>query len=118
MPFRSVDCFPVEASGRDDCLDAGPGAFFISNENPGSSRVGKRLVIVLPIGERGRVIDIPIWQMNSVKKAIGQDDVDGEWLWDGDKEKPTLTPSIRNWESTTEVAWHGYLTAGRLVASA
>jgi hypothetical protein len=31
------------------------------------------------------------------------------WLWDGNKEKPTLTPSI---QQTTPCRWHGFLTAG------
>lgn len=33
------------------------------------------------------------------------------WGWDGDTEKPTLTPSI-----LTPGTWHGYLKAGRLVS--
>jgi hypothetical protein len=31
------------------------------------------------------------------------------WTWNGDKEKPTLTPSLL---STTGCKWHGYLTEG------
>lgn len=34
------------------------------------------------------------------------------WTWDGNREAPTLTPSILH-HSTPE--WHGYLTAGKLV---
>jgi hypothetical protein len=33
------------------------------------------------------------------------------WIWDGNREKPTLTPSIR-----LGYTWHGFLTAGRLVS--
>lgn len=33
------------------------------------------------------------------------------WGWNGDEEKPTLTPSIHD-----VGRWHGYLTAGRLVS--
>lgn len=33
------------------------------------------------------------------------------WGWDGNEEKPTLTPSIWHKE-----IWHGHLTAGRLVS--
>ena len=31
------------------------------------------------------------------------------WNWNGDKDKPTLTPSIRR---TAGCMWHGYLTDG------
>lgn len=35
----------------------------------------------------------------------------GVWTWDGNEERPTLTPSIH-----AIGRWHGYLTAGRLVS--
>ena len=42
------------------------------------------------------------------------------WTWDGDEDRPTLTPSIlveTLWgEDRTRVYWHGYMTAGRLEA--
>lgn len=34
---------------------------------------------------------------------------DKAWLWDGNVEKPTLSPSI---QCTTPCKWHGYLKAG------
>jgi hypothetical protein len=40
------------------------------------------------------------------------DDARVHWNWDGNREAPTLTPSILH-HSTPE--WHGYLTAGKLV---
>lgn len=33
------------------------------------------------------------------------------WSWDGDEERPTLSPSIH-----TPGYWHGFLRAGRLVS--
>lgn len=33
------------------------------------------------------------------------------WRWDGDKECPTVTPSIHD-----VGMWHGYLTKGKLVS--
>jgi hypothetical protein len=33
------------------------------------------------------------------------------WGWDGNEEKPTITPSIHALEH-----WHGYMTQGRLVS--
>jgi len=45
------------------------------------------------------------------------DTADNLWGWDGDKEKPTLTPSIQtmsggNWNKEL---WHGYLREGVFV---
>lgn len=39
------------------------------------------------------------------------------WKWDGNKEHPTLTPSILvyPYEGWTN-GWHGYLTGGKLVS--
>lgn len=37
----------------------------------------------------------------------------GHWLWDGNREKPTLTPSIL---ATVGCRWHGYLTNGEFVS--
>ena len=45
--------------------------------------------------------------------AIGYVNVSGDkkplWQWDGNKEKPTLSPSIQR---TSGCRWHGYLRAG------
>lgn len=45
----------------------------------------------------------------------------GAWEWDGNRESPTLTPSILVnivWGEEEELIelWHGYLTAGRFVS--
>lgn len=39
------------------------------------------------------------------------------WNWNGDKESPTLTPSILHWGNGRDkpATWHGYLTNGKLV---
>ena len=38
---------------------------------------------------------------------------DGDtWEWDGNRDQPTLTPSI---DASKYGGWHGYLTAGKLV---
>lgn len=36
------------------------------------------------------------------------------WQWNGDRDKPTLTPSI---QKTTGCCWHGYLTDGFFTSS-
>lgn len=38
-------------------------------------------------------------------------DADTGWVWDGNKEAPSLTPSIGQRCCT----WHGYLTAGKFI---
>ncbi|MEY9375964.1 DUF6527 family protein [Rhizobium leguminosarum] len=49
--------------------------------------------------------------------------IDGSraWVWDGNREKPTLTPSILTSmtcgpEREYIELWHGFMTAGRLVS--
>jgi hypothetical protein len=39
------------------------------------------------------------------------------WRWNGDKEKPSLQPSILHWGNgrNQPATWHGYLTDGKLV---
>jgi len=38
------------------------------------------------------------------------------WTWDGNKEAPTLSPSILHWGNGKDkpASWHGYLRAGKL----
>lgn len=41
---------------------------------------------------------------------------DNSWLWDGNKESPTITPSIRILGGNGQPdKWHGWLTAGKIV---
>lgn len=57
--------------------------------------------IVLKIGTtHGNVLIIP----------INNSDETPSWHWDGSRESPTLTPSIR----VLPNGWHGYLRAGKL----
>lgn len=39
------------------------------------------------------------------------------WEWNGNKEAPSLTPSILHWGKGRKepATWHGYLTDGKLV---
>lgn len=34
------------------------------------------------------------------------------WQWNGDKEKPTLSPSIYHYDIQNQPHWHGFLTDG------
>lgn len=51
--------------------------------------------------ERGDIVRLPI--QSPGRKG---------WEWDGNREAPTLTPSIN-----ILVKWHGYMTAGKLVTT-
>lgn len=64
------------------------------NENAG-------LIYVCPCG-CGNVSAIPV--------RLGEK-VQGSWQWNGDVEKPTLSPSIQK----KNCNWHGYLTDGVFV---
>lgn len=39
------------------------------------------------------------------------------WRWDGNKESPTLSPSILHWAGgrNSPPTWHGYLRNGKLI---
>lgn len=39
------------------------------------------------------------------------------WTWNGNKESPTLIPSILHWGNgrSQPATWHGYLTDGKLI---
>jgi hypothetical protein len=43
---------------------------------------------------------------------------EGAWNWNGDKESPTLTPSILvHGSQGQQDKWHGFLTNGKLVSA-
>lgn len=62
--------------------------------------------------DRGLVI-LPIYTQVNHTNAHGQ----SCWLWDGNKEAPTLSPSILHWGDGKDkpATWHGYLRKGQLV---
>lgn len=57
------------------------------------------IIYICPCG-CGHLISLPI--------AIGEK-LDHYWQWDGNREQPTLQPSIRRLDGCR---FHGYLTAG------
>jgi len=68
------------------------------------SRSGKSMFICYPYpGEqRGKILHVTIFQELKEKIHIG-------WLWNGDREKPTLEPSMH-----VPGVWRGVLTEGVL----
>lgn len=59
------------------------------------------ILFICPCNVCGWEVILPI--NTGVKK-------EGAWLWDGNIESPTLTPSIRRLNDCT---YHGYMTAGK-----
>lgn len=47
-------------------------------------------------------------------RSVGAVRVAGQpaWRWNGDREKPTVTPSVLLFDETRQPHWHGYLTDG------
>jgi len=84
----------IDASGCWLRKDVAPGASAWTTDFAGNLAV---LRFSCPCG-CGYVVSVPIKPF----------DVRG-WSWDGDKEKPTLTPSI---QKLSGCRWHGHLTKG------
>jgi Family of unknown function (DUF6527) len=83
-----------------------PGHFTFSSPDADGTRY---LHMVLPSSrERGSVCAIPVKQGPKTN---------GAWAWDGNVEKPTITPSIfHDYHSpSSDHAWHGWLKAGQFV---
>lgn len=56
----------------------------------------------------GVVVSLPIRPVPKTGKLINGGH---SWQWDGNEEKPTLTPSVH-----CIGRWHGFITAGRMVS--
>jgi len=94
----SCDCYPVPEQNDVAQTATKPGAFHIAED-------GSAIWIKTP---DGWPIRLPL-------------DGSRGWRWDGNREKPTVTPSILNSSTDPETkvrfeSWHGFLTAGRLVS--
>lgn len=70
-----------------------PGAYQFTDEDP------PYIIFVCPCG-CGQVLNIPV--MKGPK-------VDGAWQWDGNRDVPTLHPSIKRLDGCK---WHGWLRNG------
>lgn len=95
---ESVDAFEIDGRGYEAIMGAGPGAFYFDDDF-------ELICIHLP---GGHYCAIPL-------------DGSRGWRWDGNKEKPTITPSILQsltWgpDKVYIELWHGFMTYGRLVS--
>ena len=113
MKFRSCDCrridLPLDGSRWTALLEAGEGAFAF-----GTLFDGRRSMTTI-------MVHIPYTAMHdsvhtlAVHLAGESRPHEPSWQWDGNSDKPTLSPSIACGQDG-ERDWHGYMTVGRLEA--
>jgi Family of unknown function (DUF6527) len=101
MNTKSSDAILVKTKEELFSSNAKPCSFIITN-----SEHGFYISFICPAKE-GDFRHLPI----STGKKI-----DGRWLWSGNFEKPTLSPSIFNYTSKKEPQWHGHLTDGKFIS--
>jgi hypothetical protein len=83
--------------------DVPVGTFDIEEARLKGRPVTARIMFVCPAGKRCGVFLGPAFQ---AKPSDGDPNV---WGWDGNDERPTLTPSIN---CVGGCGWHGFITAG------
>jgi len=93
MPKDPVQAL-LNASGYENFFDSAAvdGSFAIKAD-------GTYILCICPCG-CGSTMNLPLCQGEKVDRA---------WLWDGNREKPTLEPSIRD---LSGCRFHGFLRAG------
>ena len=113
MKFRSVDC--QRRSEEVDLWDPAvpEGTFFWDTQQIGAETI---LIIWIKMPYEVTRSGHP-WHCLRVRRKGDPERVPPEpwWEWDGDEDRPTLTPSIGCGPSE-ERDWHGYMTRGRLEA--
>lgn len=93
-PRYDHDPIPLRNVGNDESVEK-PGDFYWADDT---------LWVAIPS-------DDPEWDnMSIIRIACAEKQSPGVWQWDGDREKPTLTPSIH-----TIGVWHGWIKNGMLV---
>jgi hypothetical protein len=83
---------------KDDACDLEPGDFYFETDDRGQ----RMFVFCLPNASGCR---IPLRPLVDQKINRGH-----SWEWDGNEDKPTLTPSVN-----AEGCWHGFVREGRMV---
>jgi hypothetical protein len=89
----------INITGADD--RGTPGAFWYVQSAEGKKYTGLGFMCPCGCGERGVVL---FYKMDNHPA----------WNWDGNIDKPTLTPSIQR---NTACRWHGFLTAGEWITA-
>jgi len=80
--------------------------YFINGESHIGIRLGE--------DEHKEFCILPIQNEKNPKEIIGT-----HWNWNGNKENPTLNPSILHWGNGRDqpATWHGYLRDGKLITA-
>ena len=95
----SCDMRPV--ANFDAVFDGEPGNFCITEATLPSGEIERRMFFRLPADTGGGAI--------LIRPAPSHLKDEPSWEWDGNREKPTLTPSV--W---CKGRWHGWFRAGRM----
>lgn len=103
---------PVKATRVDDIDEVRllPGAFEYYVHDDTGPDVMRGIIYDCPCG-CGDLHALPFHPLSEDDKKNGR----AGWTWDGNREAPTLTPSILSHEGGTKdgpTHWHGFLTAG------
>lgn len=91
--MNTESCDMIRCSDDDAVLDGPPGSFYIAD-----TEGGKVMWLKLPDGAASAI------NLRPYKPDIG-----ASWEWDGNENKPTLTPSVHRVGS-----WHGFIRNGRM----
>lgn len=83
-----------------------PGDYMFEEGEDGRGGKATYLNCVLPTGA---YVSLPLYLKGTKKPPHTS------WEWDGNKEKPTLSPSVWH-HGTGPREWHGFITAGRMVS--
>lgn len=94
----NTDSCDMIRCASDDEVDLGPpGSFFIETMESGQLAMWHKL----PDGNCGLI---------RLRPTVSGD-AHPSWEWDGNHDKPTLTPSVH-----APGRWHGWFTSGRMVS--
>jgi hypothetical protein len=95
-------CDMVRVATIDDVLNGPPGAFCWETQPDEPYRV------LWSKAPGGIVSCLPVMPVPPGVTA---------WNWDGNEDRPTLTPYIHHWQGMGgDGEWHGFYTAGRMVS--
>ena len=105
MKFPSIDARRVSS---DHDGDLSPGEFCWGEDDDGNIQ----MAFMLPGDEWHFLREITCYRKGDPKPKSPA------WEWDGNEDKPTLTPSIssKGAPDGKTTIWHGHLTAGRFEA--
>ena len=87
----------------DDNGQLGDWCFFSAKDKPDRNYI----MIRCPDGNANSRGSVTAWRLRAVP-----DPNDDDWQWDGNRDAPTLTPSL-HWVGV----WHGWMRAGELVSA-